>query len=413
MSDKNEIINTSDCDDDKGVFLSFNKTALKKIAGECLHKQCTSITMINYQGNYKVYLLGMDDGSECIARLAYPDFHQKVKNEVTTMQYLMENTSIFVPKIYAWDSDPGNVVGVEYILIEKTPGLLLKDVWDDMLIEQKEKVLRQIAEIMFNLFSLTFSKIGGLDRTADGDYIVGPVVNFSFLFGGREDLDIDRGPWATSHDYFFAAAQRELALPELKFPTMSWFREMRDTYERLVRVVPAFNQKDPDLERCAFRHDNICPENIIVDGTRITSVIAWDCLGAYPAWSCAMYPFWFDIKDRAQLRDAFRNEVAERDPLFLKALDEGERYRDFEAVVNVTWEGYKAVARWIEALRDEWNEDEPFPLAIEDKPPLVWDSEESEESELSEESEWSENSVSDEWESDESELSEESDVSEE
>lgn len=41
----------------------FDESALQKIAGEKLHKKCTSITMLDRQSAHDIYVLGMEDGS--------------------------------------------------------------------------------------------------------------------------------------------------------------------------------------------------------------------------------------------------------------------------------------------------------------------------------------------------------------
>lgn len=369
----------------ESVPLSFNISALQKIAEECLHKQCTFITKIDEGSFHKIYLLNMDDGSECIARVACPVFrHLKMKSEVATMKYVAEHTSILLPKIYTWDADPENVVGAEYMLIEKIPGVSLSKVWDDMLIEQKEQVLRQIVDIMVQLFSLTFPKIGSLDHTADGSYVVGPLISRPFIIEERGTMDLDRGPWATTQDYLAAAARREISFLNMhQAAAMATIPEMLqtdipvicDTFEHLAQLASAFSPKDPELERCALKHTDLL-RNLLVDGTRITGVIDWECAGTYPAWSCAEYPSWIiddseskdneDEQEKARLRAFFHAEVASREPLFLGALDEGAQYREFENAALVMWMFYGNLKYWMKELRDNWHRDEPFPLTLSD-----------------------------------------------
>ena len=43
----------------------------------------------------------------------------KTESEVATMHYLRENTSIPVPTIYHYDSNPYNRLGGEYIIMSK------------------------------------------------------------------------------------------------------------------------------------------------------------------------------------------------------------------------------------------------------------------------------------------------------
>lgn len=43
----------------------------------------------------------------------------KIESEVATMAYLRAYTKIPVPEVYAWDSNPFNRLGGEYILMSR------------------------------------------------------------------------------------------------------------------------------------------------------------------------------------------------------------------------------------------------------------------------------------------------------
>lgn len=51
-----------------------------------------------------------------------------------------------VPKVYAWSSRAqDNVVGAEYIIMERLPGIQLSVVWADMGIEDRLTIAKAIA----------------------------------------------------------------------------------------------------------------------------------------------------------------------------------------------------------------------------------------------------------------------------
>lgn len=69
---------------------------------------------------------------EVIARVALPTFsHDKMESEAATKLYIRAHTSVPVPKLYFWDSDPNNPVGAEYMIIERVvifyPSFILID----------------------------------------------------------------------------------------------------------------------------------------------------------------------------------------------------------------------------------------------------------------------------------------------
>jgi hypothetical protein len=43
------------------------------------------------------------------------------------MRYIAERTSLPIPRIYAWNSDASNVVGAEYMIMEKVSSRLSSD----------------------------------------------------------------------------------------------------------------------------------------------------------------------------------------------------------------------------------------------------------------------------------------------
>ena len=62
---------------------------------------------------------------EVIARVALPTFsHDKMESEASTKLYIRAHTSVPVPKIYFWDSDPDNPVGAEYMVLERVREIL-------------------------------------------------------------------------------------------------------------------------------------------------------------------------------------------------------------------------------------------------------------------------------------------------
>lgn len=109
----------------------------------------------------------------------------------------------------------GNPVGAEYIIMEKQPGVVLNDVWDNMEGLHKAEILKQVIEIEKQLASIKFTKFGSLyykqdlppsDSTTslyiDGngnaihsvEFEIGPTNHRSFFDFGKGALDIDRGP---------------------------------------------------------------------------------------------------------------------------------------------------------------------------------------------------------------------------
>ena len=68
----------------------------------------------------QAYLVTLVDHVELVARVARRFMPRlKTESEVATINYLRQNTSVPVPTIFHYDSNPYNRLGGEYILMSK------------------------------------------------------------------------------------------------------------------------------------------------------------------------------------------------------------------------------------------------------------------------------------------------------
>jgi aminoglycoside phosphotransferase (APT) family kinase protein len=73
----------------------------------------------------QAYLITLSDGHDVVARVARQFMPRlKTESEVATMHYLREHTSVPVPIVYHYDSNPYNRLGGEYILMSKVCSLM-------------------------------------------------------------------------------------------------------------------------------------------------------------------------------------------------------------------------------------------------------------------------------------------------
>ncbi|KAI8594261.1 hypothetical protein EDD21DRAFT_100259, partial [Dissophora ornata] len=193
---------TSDSEDDSDDEhpLEFDVDALKRISAERLQKsECISVVKLGEGSFNKAFILTMDDGFECVARLALPCFPRyKTESEVATMQFVAERTSIRVPEVYAWDANPRNPIGAEYILMERIPGEPLNTIWKGLSLEKKKGIILQLIDVLLQLLDIedtTLDKIGSLYKENEGyNYHVGLIVSDLFFTEERASMDLDRGP---------------------------------------------------------------------------------------------------------------------------------------------------------------------------------------------------------------------------
>lgn len=157
----------------------------------------------------------MKDGFQLIARLPYPMTQPKrlaVASEVATMD-LVRSHGLLVPQVYGYSTDTDNPVGVEYILMEKSKGKALGDVWFTLSQNDRIKVVSDIAKHEAKLFSLDLPASGSIYYEEDLPHgmgkvpcqggssgkrlCVGPDASLKFWFETRSALDIERDPCTT------------------------------------------------------------------------------------------------------------------------------------------------------------------------------------------------------------------------
>ena len=192
-------------------YLRFNVDELKRAAVECTgHVSCTSIRKLAEGGASKVFLLTMEDGFEVVAKLPTPIAgppHYLTSSEVATMEFLRQELSFPVPRIYGWNSSSSpttNPVGAEYIVMERVQGVELSHCWKTLNRKERLMIIKRLCEYESKLFTTTFSHYGSLyyrtdlspeQQTPQGErWCVGPTADPSFWHGERQALDLKRGP---------------------------------------------------------------------------------------------------------------------------------------------------------------------------------------------------------------------------
>jgi aminoglycoside phosphotransferase (APT) family kinase protein len=136
------------------------------------------------EGCHKVYDIVQENGSSPgVVRVAAPAFPKdKLESEVATLRFLAAHTHIPVPTVYAWNSDPSNPVGAEYMIMQKIPGVPASESWETLSMDVKERVVTQVADYLMEMFALRFDRAGSLylSSTSESNIVVGPIVSTPF-----------------------------------------------------------------------------------------------------------------------------------------------------------------------------------------------------------------------------------------
>jgi hypothetical protein len=246
-----------------------------------------------------------------IAKIPYkstaPEYYATA-SEAATLTFL-RSQDLPVPKVYGYCATIDNPVGVEYLLMEKAPGVSLESRWSSFTEQEIEELANSMVEIEAKLFSIRFGAIGSLYfkkdivrnlqaplyqedfEEASSQFCIGPIADYKFWSGLRAGMDLRRRPWTSPADYLHSVAQREIewtweyGLPrEPIFPHNAMglgiqqpeeYIELLESYQRLA---PHLLPKDPTrpANQPTLRHPDSSPGSIFIcpDG-RVSCLIDW------------------------------------------------------------------------------------------------------------------------------------------
>ncbi|KAM3503814.1 hypothetical protein MY11210_008577 [Beauveria gryllotalpidicola] len=202
-----------------------------------------------------------------------------IESEVATLLFL-EKTGVPAPKIHDYALEqPGNPVGVGFILMEKLPGKSLR--WSLANEQQRRKVIDQISDVLIELRKYPFHDLGSLVKP--GQLRVGPFAQESltnFLQSGMRTI----GPFRSMEDYHESSLRllmdriiQEEAYTEQAVDAYLIHRFLLD----LVPLVVPPSSKNGDFY---LKHADDKGDHILVDENfNITGIVDWEWASTAPA----------------------------------------------------------------------------------------------------------------------------------
>ncbi|KAG6290459.1 hypothetical protein E4U09_004410 [Claviceps aff. purpurea] len=149
-----------------------------------------------------------------------------LQSEALTLQFLERHTRVPCPRVFDWacESDPTNTIGVGYILMEKLNGTPLH--WQSATAVQKEKIVRQFADMMLEIERHPFDQLGSLIATTGfrsrdrRDAIQGAAVESQIQVGALAEHSTFRsgdggmplGPFRSSKEAFRAIVEANMRM---------------------------------------------------------------------------------------------------------------------------------------------------------------------------------------------------------
>lgn len=264
----------------------------------------------------------------------------KTESEAATLTHLRANTSIPVPRVFAWDSSPDNELGFEWILMEKIAGVPLLDIWRKIEWERKLVLIESLAGLVNQLGSHKFDRIGSLyfksaltgcagdleeESAGEGtpekqgpksvaeerfrattanaspmDFAIGPIFSPIFYLDNRLYLPGNGGPYRYASEW--VRSEIEMQLRWVKRGRIEGDRsyakdfekeapEMETECHRYLQILPSVF---PYEECSSYRlhHGDLNLANILVSpgSFDITGIVDWEMINIVPLWKASDYP---------------------------------------------------------------------------------------------------------------------------
>ncbi|KAK2051006.1 hypothetical protein LY76DRAFT_557687 [Colletotrichum caudatum] len=292
-----------------GCFNQVNWDQLCRIASDANRGlECVTLDQITSGLNNVVRQLQFSDKTCWAARI--PIIRSKsscshgknLKNEIATMQFIQENSSLRVPRVFVHNTDMNNVVNAAFMLIEILPGIVAMDALGGhkvhggvIPVEYRKTFYRSVAECHVQMTSLRLPKIGAITRREDGGYESGPIPGIG-------------GPFDTAAAFFEAWADKAKFKLDEETITQMMQRGPISAGE-MVRITDEFPSQIKSMANLLpFRnegpfplcHDDFLHSNIMVDEAsfNVTGIIDWEGACTVP-WGLVTYPEFIQVMPRA------------------------------------------------------------------------------------------------------------------
>ena len=327
-----DISSAEEYDSDEPPPLLLDFGALTRRASIAVSRTCTRWHKLTKGRYHEIFVLffGSDDSSHrqwkagnapemewsCIARVSRePERVAKLISEVETMQYVRPRISIPVPEIYAYDFDPKNNVGAQFILMERLPGRHLYQMWDRLTLDHKKGVLSDIARLLAQLSQLKFDRIGCLMSRNT----VGPLL-YRMGDGAGGERTCAVGPFESTMDYLLSFIETQTDKSEIFSEVEEVLKSYISTHRPSSSLTAPFRLIHADFEAQNLLFTGGIFDNRDVDDPirpRISGIIDWEYAYIGPVYFLYEYPIF--IQDSDDNKAVYADNAILR-PHFLRAL---------------------------------------------------------------------------------------------
>ncbi|KAI9670783.1 MAG: hypothetical protein M1817_003894 [Caeruleum heppii] len=355
-------------------------------------------------GFCKALLMTSENGGEAIVKIPCSGAGRAMystASEAAVLQYVRSRTTIPVPKILAWSADSSNSVGVEYIIMEKAPGVQLFKVWDKIseagrldLIESLTQLESQLAALAFPAYGSLFHRHSITKDTErilletsldpDGEFCVGPACGPAWTNEmSSVDLqpDLDAGPWSNLLQFGEGLIRRSIArtrlpVPRNRMPALHGSVEDHiNTLSLATKLLPCLLKHPTLLQKSSptLWHTDLHMGNIFVSSTdyHIVSLIDWQSASISPLFLQVRWPVFLEppegysegtvtpkLSNNFEQLDADDQAIAvrEKDQALCSKAYEVTSFLNNQDAYSAMWKLPKSIQELFSRLGDTWDD---------------------------------------------------------
>lgn len=265
------------------------------------------------QGSYNVvYEVIFSDGVSWAVRVPClpwdTERERMMQLDMVGLQYVVENTSLPIPHVHAYDCANNNVLGHPYVIMDYVHGTRLIDVWNEPSWwsgeRTKQRLLASIAGYMVELSKHEFDHIGRLDRTEPGGtYHVVPFPAHSIFDHDFKPSKPQFGPFISTHTFLRTVLEEHWNGADCSLPVKA-----------LVAILQMYLGIIPDARYdgapFVLGHPDLDSQNIILDDAGdVVAFIDWDGIATYPRQIGALaYPSWLTVDWDPLMYDGYKKK---------------------------------------------------------------------------------------------------------
>ncbi|KAG9675987.1 hypothetical protein KCU99_g5853, partial [Aureobasidium melanogenum] len=337
-------------------------------------QRCRGVLKVSGSFNLCVKVVFDDDQAWAVrfpvpGRVMHPE--EKLRREVAVLRYIEHNTRIPVPTLIAFGSgleneDPevGPFVITTWVegvslqsLLEELPrpkwGPVLREDIDD---EIFYKIYSQMADILLELASTDFNKIGSLTMSKDNNQPTWSIVTRPLTIKMNEIESDDyvvvddhtTPPFDNATDYMEHLLQQSTKHLYDQRNSIEDAEDARREFivrRRMQALLPYFRSRY-DSGPFKLYCDDIHPRNILVDSNtyQITAVIDWEWTYTAPQDFSYTIPSWLILEKPSAWIESSKTKFKKQTMLFTQALEEAERKREQSLSPELLDEGRMSTA---------------------------------------------------------------------